>query len=212
MKILVTGYGGQLSKEFYKLKSTKFYDFDFVSSEKFDITKNTSYNLFSIKKYDCIINCAAYTDVRNAEIERETAINVNSFAVKNLVQAAEKYNIKLVHFSTDYVYNSSSLELINETSQIHPVNFYGQSKRDGEIFIENSSSNSIIIRTSWLYSKFGNNFVNTIISKIKNNENISVVNDQSGCPTYAEDLAKDVIRIIKNERIDLHGKFIIIQI
>ena len=149
----------------------------------------------SDKKVDCIINCAAYTDVRKAEVEREKAFDVNSNGVKNLVAYCEENNIKLIHFSTDYVYNSFTIKPINEEEFIDPQNYYGFSKREGEKHIENSKSESIVIRTSWLYSKYGNNFVNTIINKSKTKENLKVINDQFGCPTYAKDLAEAVMQI-----------------
>lgn len=206
MKILITGHGGQLASEFYQYFKKTSYDFDFVSSKKLDISDLHSYNLSSIKKYDCIINCAAYTDVEGSETDRETAKKVNSTGVRNLVKIAERYNTKLIHFSTDYIYNSQSLEVLREDAKIDPINFYGQSKREGEIFIENSTSESIVIRTSWLYSEYGKNFVNTMISKMMNNEKISVVNDQYGCPTYAKDLVNDVMKIIRYEKIDYNGK------
>jgi dTDP-4-dehydrorhamnose reductase len=151
-------------------------------------------------KVDCIINCAAYTDVRKAEVEREKAFDVNSNGVKNLVAYCEENNIKLIHFSTDYVYNSNNSKPINEEEFIDPQNYYGFSKREGEKHIENSKNESIVIRTSWLYSKYGNNFVNTIINKSKTKENLKVISDQFGCPTYAKDLAEAVIKILEIDK------------
>jgi len=156
---------------------------------------------------DYIINCAAYTDVRKAEIERKKALDVNSNGVKNLVNFCEKNNVKLIHFSTDYVYNSLNKKPINEDELIDPQNYYGYTKREGEKHIENSNGESIVIRTSWLYSKYGNNFVNSIIDKSKKGENLKVINDQFGCPTYARDLALAVIQILEsNKRIDKKAK------
>ena len=115
--------------------------------------------------------------------------------------------MKLVHFSTDYVYSSNTKNPINETRIVSPLNYYGVSKRNGELYVENSNSESIIIRTSWLYSSNGKNFVNTIIQKAKNNENINVVSDQFGCPTCAKDLAIDTMKILKsNLKLDFNGK------
>ena len=156
---------------------------------------------------DYIINCAAYTDVRKAEFERERAFDINSNGVKNLVNFCEKNNVKMIHFSTDYVYNSFIKKPINEDEFIDPQNYYGFSKREGEKHIENSKNESIVIRTSWLYSKYGKNFVNTIIDKSKKEENLKVVNDQFGCPTYAKDLAEAVIKILgSKKRIDENAK------
>ena len=134
-------------------------------------------------------------------------MNVNSNGVKNLVNFCEKNNVKLIHFSTDYVYNSLNKKPINEDELIDPQNYYGYTKREGEKHIENSNGESIVIRTSWLYSKYGNNFVNTIIDKSKKGENLKVINDQFGCPTYAKDLANDILKIIKlNTNLNFENK------
>ena len=204
MKILITGSEGQLGKEFIRIKSSSKHEFFFTDLNQLDICSVYSINSYlSDKKINCIINCAAYTDVRKAEIEKEKALNINSVGVKNLVNYCEENNIKLIHFSTDYVYNSNNSNPINEEEFIAPQNYYGFSKREGEKHIENSKNESIVIRTSWLYSKFGNNFVNTIIDKSKTEENLKVINDQFGCPTYAKDLAEAVIKILEiGKRID----------
>ena len=208
MRILITGSKGQLGQEFNRLKSSSKHEFLFTDLNQLNIC-----SVFSIssylrdKKIDCIINCAAYTDVRKAEIERDKALNVNSIGVKNLVTYCEKNNIKLIHFSTDYVYNSNNSKPINEEEFIDPQNYYGFSKREGEKHIENSKNESIVIRTSWLYSKYGNNFVNTIIDKSKTVENLKVIDDQFGCPTYAKDLAEAVIKILEiDKRLDEKAK------
>ena len=214
MRLLITGSNGQLGQEFYRIKSLSKHKFLFTDLNQLNICSIDSINSYmSDIKVDCIINCAAYTDVRKAEIEREKAFDVNSNGVKNLVAYCEKNNIKLIHFSTDYVYNSFSKKPINEEEFIDPQNYYGFSKREGEKHIENSKSESIVIRTSWLYSKYGNNFVNTIINKSKLGENLKVINDQFGCPTYAKDLAEAVIQILEiDKRIDKKLKFLIILI
>ena len=166
MRILITGSKGQLGQEFNRLKSSSKHEFLFTDLNQLNICSVFSISSYlSDKKIDCIINCAAYTDVRKAEIERDKALNVNSIGVKNLVTYCEVNNIKLIHFSTDYVYNSNNSKPINEEEFIAPQNYYGFSKREGEKHIENSKNESIVIRTSWLYSKYGNNFVNTIIDK-----------------------------------------------
>ena len=208
MRILITGSKGQLGQEFNRLKSSSKHEFLFTDLNQLNIC-----SVFSIssylrdKKIDCIINCAAYTDVRKAEIERDKALNVNSIGVKNLVTCCEENNIKLIHFSTDYVYNSNNSKPINEEEFIDPQNYYGFSKREGEKHIENSKNESIVIRTSWLYSKYGNNFVNTIIDKSKTEENLKVIDDQFGCPTYAKDLAEAVIKILEiDKRLDEKAK------
>ena len=169
-----------------------------TDKEEFDICSYDAINNYlNDTKLDYIVNCAAYTDVKNAEIEREKSILINSFGVKNLVNYCEKKKIKFIHISTDYVYNSKSTDPSDEISNVKPINYYGFSKREGEKHVEKSKSESIVIRTSWLYSKFGKNFVNTIINRCINNNEISVVDDQFGCPTYAKDLANDILKIIK---------------
>ena len=206
--ILVTGCDGQLGSEFKKIESN-YPEFNFHFRDlDLDISiKKTLEDYIFDKNINIILNTAAYTNVNSAEIEREKADIVNTFAVKNLVELSEKYNCKLIHFSTDYVYNSFNKIPIKEKSKANPINYYGKSKRNGEIFVEQSTSESIIIRTSWLYSSYGKNFVNAIIQKAKNNENINVVSDQFGCPTYAKDLALDTMKILKsNLKLDFNGK------
>ena len=208
MRLLITGSKGQLGQEFYRIKSLSNHKFLFTDYNQFNICSIDSINSYmSDIKVDCIINCAAYTDVRKAEVEREKAFNVNSNGVKNLVAYCEKNQIRLIHFSTDYVYNGDKIKPILEEEFVDPQNYYGFSKREGEKHIENSKSESIVIRTSWLYSKYGNNFVNTIINKSKIKENLKVISDQFGCPTYAKDLAEAVMQIIDSkDRIDKEAK------
>ena len=208
MRILITGSKGQLGQEFYRIKNSSKHEFLFTDLQQLNICSVNSINSYlNDKKIDCIINCAAYTDVRKAEIEKHKALNINSIGVKNLVTYCEANNIKLIHFSTDYVYNSLNKKPINEDELIDPQNYYGHSKREGEKHIENSNGESIVIRTSWLYSKYGNNFVNTIIDKSKTGQNLKVINDQFGCPTYAKDLALAVIQILESDnRIDEKAK------
>ena len=165
-KILITGSRGQLGFEFQNLKS-KFIDLKFFFTDiELDIRDKHSVEFF-IKKnqIDCLINTAAYTNVKKAEIEKNEANSINQKGVKNLVELAEEYKFKLIHISTDYVYNGSDENPLSEYDSVQPVNYYGLSKRNGEIHIQNSKSESIVIRTSWLYSYFGNNFVNTILKK-----------------------------------------------
>lgn len=206
--ILITGCHGQLGSEFKNLeKEFPNYKFFFRDLD-LDITQKKKVEDFIKKnKINVILNTAAYTNVNNAEIEKNNADLVNVEAVKNLVDLSEKHNCKLIHYSTDYVYDGTSKTPINEKCLVNPINYYGESKRKGEIFIENSPSESIVIRTSWLYSRYGHNFVNTIIAKAKKEKEINVVNDQFGCPTYAKDLARDTLKILEsNIKLDSRGK------
>ncbi|MBT7320436.1 MAG: dTDP-4-dehydrorhamnose reductase [Flavobacteriaceae bacterium] len=206
--ILVTGCNGQLGSEFKNIAS-KYPDINFFFKDlDLDISnKEDLENYILNKKINVILNTAAYTNVNNAEIEKNKANLINSFAVKNLVELSEKYNCKVIHYSTDYVYGGFHKKPMKESFPANPLNYYGISKRNGEIFIEKSYSESIIIRTSWLYSFYGNNFVNTIIEKAKKESEIHVVNDQFGCPTHAKDLALDTINILKSKlKLDFDGK------
>ena len=205
MRILVTGANGQLGQEFKNNVSNSNHKFYFTNVNELDITKKKEIlDYVTIYKIELIINCAAYTDVDDAEINKKKAIDVNLNAVINLVEVCEEKKVKMIHFSTDYVYNSEDLNPINEDSNINPVNYYGISKREGERIIEKSSSNSIIIRISWLYSMYGNNFVKTMIKKGENADKVYVINDQFGCPTYSKDLVDCILSIITSNNFNKH--------
>ena len=207
MITLVTGSNGQLGKTIQSIVKNKS-EFIFTDINSLDITKKKEIELY-IKSYDinCVVNCAAYTNVDQAEIEKEKADELNCNAVKNLVEVSETYKLKLIHISTDYVYNGIDKSAITEYEHVNPQNYYGVSKLNGEKHIENSISESIVIRTSWLYSSFGKNFVKTIIEKSKDKDLLKIVGDQYGCPTNANDLADAIVRIIKSkDRIDEKSK------
>ena len=201
MRILVTGANGQLGQEFKNVSNSD-HEFYYTDENDLDITKKKEIlDYVSIYKIELIINCAAYTNVNDAETNKRQAIKVNLDAVRNLVEVCEEKKIKMIHFSTDYVYNSDNLNPINEDSNINPINYYGISKREGEKIIEKSSSDSFIIRTSWLYSMYGNNFVKTMIKKGEKGEKIYVINDQFGCPTYSKDLVDCTLNIIVSNKL-----------
>ena len=152
MRILVTGSNGQLGQQFKNNVYNSDHEFFFTDENDLDITeKKEILDYVTIYKIELIINCAAYTNVNDAETNKRQAIKVNIDAVRNLVEVCEDKKIKMIHFSTDYVYNSNNLNPINEDSNINPTNYYGISKREGEKIIEKSASDSIIIRTSWLF-------------------------------------------------------------
>ena len=203
MRILVTGANGQLGQEFKNNVSNSNHEFFFKDVNELDITKKKEIlNYVTIYKIQLIINCAAYTNVNESETYKNLAIKVNSNAVKNLIEVCEEKKLKMIHFSTDYVYNSNNMTPIREDSNINPVNYYGISKREGEKIIEKSSSNSIIIRTSWLYSKYGINFVKTMIKKGENEKKVYVINDQFGCPTYSKDLVECTLSMIDSNNFN----------
>ena len=205
MNILVTGASGQLGQEFQNNVSKSKDDFYFTDETELDITnKNHVLNYVSNNQIKLIINCAAYTNVNKSETNKKQAIKVNVDGVRNLVEVCEERKLKMIHFSTDYVYNSDNLNPIKENSNINPINYYGISKREGEKIIEKSLSDSIIIRTSWLYSKYGNNFVKTMIKKGKKGEKIYVINDQFGCPTFSKDLVDCTLNIIGSSKLNKH--------
>ena len=205
MRILVTGANGQLGQEFKNNVSSSNHKFYFTNVNELDITKKKEIlDYVTIYKIELIINCAAYTNVDDTEINKRQAIKVNLDAVKNLIEICEEKKLKMIHFSTDYVYNSNNLNPINEDSKINPINYYGISKREGERIIEKSSSDSIIIRISWLYSMYGNNFVKTMIKKGEKEDKVHVINDQFGCPTYSKDLVDCTLNIIDSNK---HNKY-----
>ena len=196
--ILVTGANGQLGQEFRKI-ATLFLqcNFIFVTKEQLSITDEDAVNIFfKNNPIDICINCAAYTAVDKAETERELATTVNATAVGYLAKACRIYNAKFIHISTDYVSDGNGTNPYLENQQTNPVNFYGQTKLIGEQNALKENKETIIIRTAWVYSSFGNNFVKTMLRLMKERESIGVVNDQFGCPTYAADLAGAIMQII----------------
>tara|TARA_B100000989_G_scaffold41048_1_gene26024 strand:+ start:1 stop:852 length:852 start_codon:yes stop_codon:yes gene_type:complete len=207
MITLVTGSNGQLGKTIQSIVKNNS-EFIFTDIDNLDITKKENIESVIISQdINCIINCAAYTDVDGAEIEKEKADELNNNAIKNLVEISETYKLRLIHISTDYVYNGINKSAISEYEHVNPQNYYGVSKLNGEKHIENSISESIVIRTSWLYSSFGKNFVKTIIEKSKDEDLLKIVGDQYGCPTNADDLADAIIQIIKSkDKIDKESK------
>jgi len=196
MKILITGSNGQLGRTIQSIVKDN-PQFFFADINSLDITKKKQIEFYvKTNNITCIVNCAAYTDVEGSEIEKEKANNLNTYAVKNLVEIAETFKLRLIHISTDYVYNGIDKSPISEHEHINPQNHYGISKLNGEKYINKSNSESITIRTSWLYSSYGKNFVKTIIENSKSKNLLKIVNDQFGCPTNAYDLANAIIKII----------------
>ncbi len=195
--ILITGSDGQLGSEL-KLVSKNYYGYDFIFTDldTLDITDNHNTKDFIQKlKPDWIINCAAYNQVDKAESDIETAMLVNSVAVKNISESIEGTDCRFIHFSTDYVFSGKSFTPYNEYSVPDPESVYGRSKLAGEKAALSHHA-AMVIRTSWLYSSFGANFVKTILKKAKEKESLNVVFDQIGTPTFAADLAEAVISII----------------
>lgn len=196
--ILVPGAGGQLGSELEKIQP-EFPDFQltFIPEASLDITDEEAVmEAFGGKDFDFCINCAAYTDVDQAEENQEFANEINANATGNLAKACKANNVTLFIFSTDYVFDGKSHTPYKEDDRISPINAYGHSKLKGEHIAANIHDEVICIRTSWLYSEYGRNFVKTILKLASKKEFIDVVNDQVGSPTYAHDLAMAVMHII----------------
>ena len=214
MRVLVTGKNGQLGKSIYKVvnrdsnHNAQDNEFIFVGRKELDLSsQNNIDNYFDNNSFDIIINCAAYTAVDKAEEEQELANQINHLAVKQLAKIAKAQQAKLIHISTDYVFDGESDKPYTEADATNPINVYGKTKLAGEQVIQETMPNSaIIIRTSWTYSEYGNNFVNTMIRLGKERDELSVVSDQIGSPTYATDLANAILEIIKNEEFKKAGQ------
>jgi dTDP-4-dehydrorhamnose reductase len=199
MNVLITGSKGQLGLELESL-GRKFPNFKLFCTDKFSLN---ILNFEETEQYvlknniDVVVNCAAYTDVNKAEDEIEKADEVNHLAVRNLGLIAKKHHLKLIHISTDYVFDGNSEIPYKESDATNPQNAYGITKLNGEKALsEINPQNTLIIRTSWLYSEFGNNFVKSMLKLSKEKESITVVFDQIGSPTYAKDLALAILQII----------------
>ena len=209
INILVTGSNGQVGSEIKGLSSEYNYNFLFTDRDSLDITdKKKIEELVDENNTNVIINCAAYTAVDKAEEEREIAELINYKAVKYLAEISKEKNIKLIHISTDYVFDGRNFKPYNEEDIPNPTTIYGQSKLYGEeSIIKINPMNSIIIRTSWVYSIYGNNFVKTMLKLGKDRDELGVIFDQVGTPTYAKDLAKTIIDIIpqiENKSVEIY--------
>jgi dTDP-4-dehydrorhamnose reductase len=209
MRILVTGKNGQLGKSINKIVNTgngkNYYqqdnEFIFVGREELDLSKKESIaSYFDNTNFDVIINCGAYTAVDRAEEEQNIANQVNHFAVKQLAEIAKEQEARLIHISTDYVFDGKSSKTYIETDAVNPINVYGKTKLAGEKALQEAMpNNAIIIRTSWVYSEYGNNFVSTMLRLGEERDELNVVSDQIGSPTYATDLAGEILEIIFNK-------------
>lgn len=198
-KIVVLGAGGQLGQEFQAITSLyPDHTFEFVTRARLDLVNATDLlQFFENNDCDFIINCAAYTNVDKAEDEDFKANLINAIAVRNLASICAQKNISLVHISTDYVFDGKGTAPYTTDYTTQPLGIYGRSKRKGEeAILEIHPDNSLIIRTSWLYSEFGHNFVKTMLRLGEERDSISVVEDQMGSPTYARDLAVAILEMI----------------
>ena len=197
-KIVVTGATGQLGSEL-KVLSENYAQYEWIFADRTQVSLD---NLDVLNKQlevlspHIILNCGAYTAVDKAETEQELANMINDLAVGIIAQYATDHSVKLIHISTDYVFDGTSSVALTEEAITKPINVYGATKRAGELRCLKLNPNAIIIRTSWVYSKFGNNFVKTMQRLLQERDTISVVNDQIGSPTHAADLAQVMMDIV----------------
>ncbi|GHE39115.1 dTDP-4-dehydrorhamnose reductase [Sphingobacterium griseoflavum] len=202
MKILVTGAGGQLGSELkdlaaqYSTDSFVFVDRDEMPLDKLDRVRTVLADV----QPDIIISGGAYTAVDRAESEPDLVDVINHLAVEAMAQWANANDRKLIHISTDYVFQGTSAAPLKEDEPTHPINVYGLTKQKGEVAITDSGADAVIIRTAWVYSAYGANFVKTMIRLMGEREEISVIADQVGSPTYAHDLAKAILDIIYTDK------------
>jgi dTDP-4-dehydrorhamnose reductase len=196
--ILVTGANGQLGKEIRDLEASyKPFRFIFLSKEDLPIHQFELVQRYFEKMLPAYcINCAAYTAVDKAETEKDAAMLINGDATGVLAEVCASHHTKLIHISTDYVFDGTASVPYKEDHSTSPVNFYGSTKLKGEELCIKNNDQSIIIRTSWVYSAHGNNFVKTMMRLMKERDSLNVVSDQFGSPTYAADLAKAILEII----------------
>jgi dTDP-4-dehydrorhamnose reductase len=199
--ILITGSNGQLGNEMQQaVISFPQFKYIFTDVENLDICdKNAITDFVKRNSVDVIVNCAAYTAVDKAEDDVELCFKINSSAVRNIAEVAHENNLKVVHISTDYVFDGTNHMPYSEDMPVCPATVYGKSKLEGELALIEGCQQSVIIRTSWLYSSFGTNFVKTMIKLGNERDSLNVIFDQIGTPTYAADLAKSILKLLSNE-------------
>jgi len=197
--IVVTGKNGQLGSELELLAPlfNEQYDFLFADRSLLDLSSNGAIDFFCAQhKPAVLINCAAYTAVDKAETDREAAFQINATAVGKLAAYCSSIQALFITISTDYVFNGNGTTPYLPADATDPVNYYGESKAVGEQLAISNNPESIIIRTSWVYSRFGNNFVKTMLRLMRERPSLNVVGDQMGAPTYAADLAKAIMQVV----------------
>ncbi len=201
IQVLVTGASGQLGQCIKKVENDyPDLNIHFADSKELDITKkNKIKDLFLKTAFDFVINCAAYTNVEQAEKEPEKAFLVNAEGVKNLAEVCQKQGATLIHISTDYVFDGQKETPYTEEDDTNPINEYGKSKLAGERYVQKIMKKYFIVRTSWLYSEFGHNFFKTILKKSETEKELTIATSETGTPTNANDLAKFILDLIELE-------------
>ena len=210
MRILVIGKNGQVGQSIQNLVNKTSnshlsdYGFVFVGRDELDLSKASHIQAYFDKnKFDVVINCAAFTDVEKAEVDENDASLINHIAVKEVATIAKKNNMKLIHISTDFVFDGDKREPYIESDKTSPVNIYGKTKLAGEFAaISIMKFNAVVLRSSWIYSEFGNNFVDTIIKNATLKGQLNIISDQFGTPTYANDLAQTIIDILNKDKFN----------
>ena len=198
-RVWVCGSKGQLGLSLQGIVGGSKHRYFFTDVEVDICSRDNVEEYVRQNEIDVIINCAAYTAVDAAEKDKEKAYAVNHLAVENLSLVAERNGVFLIHISTDYVFDGRASRPYMEDDAVNPMSVYGDSKWKGERAIEESGCKYIILRTAWLYSQYGKNFVKTMIRLTSEKESISVVNDQRGCPTYAGDLARVIYDVVERD-------------
>jgi dTDP-4-dehydrorhamnose reductase len=201
--VLITGSGGQLGQSF-RLVEEHYPQYHFIFTDKLSLPIEDAAAVacfFSANKIDYCINCAAFTAVDKAETATETALLVNAASAGNLAAICKNHGTAFIHISTDYVFDGRGTMPYKETDAVNPVNAYGASKFKGEQLITAANPGALIIRTSWLYSPYGHNFVKTMLRLMAGKESVNVVNDQLGTPTYAPDLAAAIMQMIAGNNL-----------
>lgn len=208
--ILVTGANGQLGSELQELlRDNDSFNVLFADRNTLNIADRAAVDKFFLaNRINIVINCAAYTAVDKAESEQQLCYTVNERGVQNIAMACDHNEAFLIHISTDFVFSGETNIPLTENNMVNPKNIYGTSKLAGERMIKSYVENHIIIRTSWLYSSFGNNFVKTILQLAKEKESLNIVFDQIGTPTYARDLAQVILQLLQRENLrETRGTF-----
>jgi dTDP-4-dehydrorhamnose reductase len=205
MKVVVTGAKGQLGTDLVDLLSDRGYEVYGYGREELDITNfDQVQQVISEVKPDVVIHASAYTKVDLAESEPDQAFLINAYGTRNVAVVSEKVGAKLVYVSTDYVFDGTATSPYNEFARTNPLSVYGKSKLAGEQFVRDLHSKFFIVRTSWVYGKHGNNFVKTMLKLAQERDELMVVNDQVGCPTYTVDLANFILGLIQTEKYGIY--------
>ena len=203
MNIFILGSDGQLGMSFKKISSEFSHNISFKNKKQVDIT-NPKFSIF--KEADFIINCAAYTNVDGAELDKKSAFEINSFSLQKLSEISNKFQAPLIHYSTDYLFNETNEDPISEICIPDPQSVYAKSKLSGEEVLSKHCDNYLIIRTSWVYSEYGKNFLKTITEKGLEGDKLKVINDQIGSPTYAPDISRVTLSLLNKKKKESFGK------